>query len=62
MKETMLISEVKSLFAVVHGTINALNAGGCINNEGQRSLELACKFFCQQVDEEYQRQQPQAHP
>jgi hypothetical protein len=57
-EERMKISEVKSLFAVVQGAITNLNAGGCINNEGKRSLELACKFFSQEVEAEYQRQLP----
>ena len=59
MKEAILISEVKSLFAVVQGTIANLNAGGCINSEGKRSLELACKFFSTEIQNAYDSQQPQ---
>ena len=59
MKEVILITEVRSLFAVVQGTIATLNEVGAINAEGKRSLELACKFFAQEIQSVYDRQQPQ---
>lgn len=61
-EEMIKISEVKSLFSVVSGTIINLNAVGAINAEGKRSLELACKFFTQEINEAYDRQQPRPVP
>lgn len=57
MNETMFITDVRALFAVVSGTLANLNTRGCLSTEDKRSLELACKLFTQEVDEAYNRQQ-----